>query len=535
MINKNSKGFFFVLITFLILGYIITSVSLITKSIDVSEKKFAEKFKFSNLEIVAEQISEEKLQKFSQLAAYRALSELNSQTVDYPLKKGPETDEAKYFSLAMEELIKEGTTSGTNFDDSEVIPPLEIYYTDENDLNFDSWKTSLEDTINPLGLTVSSYSFSDFKIKQLDYRTFDYSFTVSFSVVDKATSVKIDKVIKLNGKLDVQGLNDPAFARFTKDNNLASGEGIQKQFFFNPNYIDPKINKPVGTSPEPLYLYSNDESKEGQGWFYGRVVPVDQVYKLNPLDYESSILMGTFNEITNSFEYDKFGAYLVTSPPETSQGCGPEKPKQSETFNALDPESDCEDPISISLKNPTDKPFVVVPDLKFSELGIPQLYFPEEKLEVRLLFVTNADPKEVNSDPTKKLNANPKFYNIEPMRDFVTCGYYAKNENSPSYLQRLFKDSYSLKGKEFGIESFAFGRWIGGDEIPGLSDDLSRLDKEMANNQNGKPILGMPGCKNKELCKTDSFIGHFKLFTDSITDYLGESAEELTCDSTKCG
>src|SRR3989338_9055915 len=99
MINKNSKGFFFVLITFLILGYIITSVSLITKSIDVSEKKFAEKFKFSNLEIVAEQISEEKLQKFSQLAAYRALYELNSQTIDYPLKKGPESDESKYFSL----------------------------------------------------------------------------------------------------------------------------------------------------------------------------------------------------------------------------------------------------------------------------------------------------------------------------------------------------------------------------------------------------------------------------------------------------
>lgn len=43
----NYKGFFFVLVSFFILGYILTSLTLWTKSIDVAEKKFAEKFKFS--------------------------------------------------------------------------------------------------------------------------------------------------------------------------------------------------------------------------------------------------------------------------------------------------------------------------------------------------------------------------------------------------------------------------------------------------------------------------------------------------------
>ena len=510
------KGFFFVLVSFFILGYILTSLTLWTKSIDVAEKKFAEKFKFSNVELAVSQLTEEKVSDFAEMSAYYALYKLNEHSINYPVVPadgGSGSGNEAEFKNAKDVvwfLIQNGSASGNYFEES---APLVYDTSEQSDLTFAGWFGSINKSLSYIGAQVDSFGVSSFTMNQTDPSHLNYSFKVDFSASDKSSIMFITRSFVVNGTLELQGLDDPAVARETKE--ILNGSEVRKQFFFHETYPSPASTNPAQIS----------SGSAGQGWFYGRIVAASDAPSISPFMRNVTILIGTYEEISSqvgiNYNYDDFGAFVLTSESITSDsGCGGSKKNEIGTFNAIEYDStSCAAKIKGGFK--TEKPFIVASGFLLSDV-VPH---PEIGGQF-VLFVNSADQSEVSSNPEKKLGS-PKIYDIELLRDYVICSYYTVNPKAPSYLQRLFKNSYEMEGGKLGIESFVFGKWLGGSDYP-AADIYSRLDREMFKEITGINVRGMPGCKNKEMCGSDSQVGHFKLTDQSAKNYIGPDATDST-------
>lgn len=538
---NSKKGFFFVLATLIVLSYIVASITLWTKSIEISERAYAEKFKLSNLELAVSQISQEQVSSFTNIAAYHALYRINQiAATESKLKDGSSTKgEFYYVSHAFGLMIENGSLDKNDFDF-----PVQVSSPQSSDeeKSFRGFFTKINDTISIVGLEVKSYSFSDFKLNQTSSNELNYSFNLAFSIEDRSSHVFLSRNYFINGTLKIDGLIDPAVKDETKK---VLGEGINKQFFFLETGKELlSYEEREDLNPIPI-----ETGTEGQGWFYGPAVTVAEADSADVFARNSTILVGTFDEITglipgtgssdvDSPSWEQFGAYILTNEPVLLQECSKGIFEESSvtTFNALSC-GQAEGEVFIKPANKINKPFAVVLDFDLESSITQYTYYGlgDEKPAVnerRLLFVNKYSEKEIASDPVKKLSSAPKIYSIEELRDMAICGYYINQTDAPSYLQRLFVSPYERKGGDFGIESFAFGTWIK-DKTGQFSDGLSRLDNELFKNEDGRKIRGMPGCKTLGMCNSDSQIGHFRL-GNSKDDYLGDFTGYVACKNENC-
>jgi len=527
--KNTTRGFFFVLITLLVLGYILASITLWAKSMEIAEAQYSEKFKMSNLEMVVSQISQERVEKFADISAYHALSAINALSVETPLKKGSDTDQQLHVQNAFRNMMENGTIVNDDFENPSALSSDTVY----NDYSFGGWFSKINATISSLGLEVEHYSFSEFKLNQTAMDELNYSFKVEFSISDNSNRAHLERIYYVNGTLKLTGLIDPAIKRETFEK---LGYPIEKQFFFlldDKNAINAKYLVPYDVNPSKL-----TSGTEGQGWFYGPVVSFADAKSVPVLERNTTILVGNYSEITDligteatSLHWSQFGAYIVTNAPYAVSSCG-DFSSQDNAFNALDCQLGSSD-AKIKDSTKLDKPFAVVPG--FSLDTVPSYAYSDGKggyANKRVLFVNKYPPEEVSSSPKKKLSSAPVVYSIEKIRDMAVCGYYVHNPKAPSYLQRLFDSPYQLKDEKFGIETFAFGAWINGTE-GGYADDLSRLDRELFTAETGEKVRGMPGCKTYEMCNSGSPVGHFSL-GDSSIDYLNESKAKIQCKDSLC-
>jgi len=488
VIKMNKKGFFFVVVTFLILTYILTSIASWTMAIQTSEKRFSEKFRTSNIETIIEQVTEEKLNKVASINAKYALQELGMYSVENPVKVGEPGDEYSYINKSMYELMILGEADGDNFVTGKTFP-----FASESSM-FD-WTRKLNATINKIGFTVSEFSVSNFNIYQKNIESVEYSFKVHLVVEEKAGKTSISRNYNINGIVSIQGMVDPMSEREAKKEDIDLG----KQFFFNEKY-----NETGDMNAEKMA----DEGSEGQGWFYGPVVTVDDASTIDPWLMESYILVGSYDNIMGldqETEWGQFGAYILTTEPELEEEAGGTCYDQSKTLSPIDNDDNCVPKIKGG-DDKTDKPFMVLED-----------YSPSGPI----LFIAENSPQGVENSPNLKFS-DVDVYFIENFRDFVMCGYYTHNENAPSFFQRMFEDALTMNDSELGIESFIVGKFVGGSEAK-YSDSRSRLDRELFLNPAGTnvKIRGMPGCKSPEMCDNDnSILGHFRMSEDAINDYL---------------
>ena len=136
-------------------------------------------------------------------------------------------------------------------------------------------------------------------------------------------------------------------------------------------------------------------------------------------------------------------------------------------------------------------------------------------------FVLIDNEKESSSD---KMSGYHRIWDITKLRDMTVCGFYV-HAGGPSFFQRMVANAQSLQSNELGIESFLVGQWAGG-ALDTHNDYRSRLDWEFYQNIQGQDeIKGMPGCKNAQMCKSDSDatsegVGLFKL-TQNATERYG--------------
>lgn len=521
----DKKGFLFTVTIFLILTYILISISVWVKSIEASERSFSQFYQESTVELSIEQITQEKLETVSDIIMNRNLFRLDENSITYPLKTGPEGSETKYAKNVIFDLLMNGSSTNPEYFQSS---PGDLAIPESNS-SLTAWAGNLNSSLRAIGIYINQFEVSNFTFEQSSIDKIKYSFDMKLELKDYTNTSAVSRNYKISREISITGLVDPALARESKNVIDNDSKTIYRQFFFNKDYANSSDISITQISPSKIY--------GGQGWLYGSLalaagtsnhVP-SAISVPSELRY-SYILVGTFDEIhaLSKPVYDEFGGYIITDEPKTSDsGCGPSKLQESNTFNALDYTNSPECKSKISDGGAlTDAPFIVASgfDPKTAP-DCPSLDGSNQTLKCVLILNTYTQA-EVAANPQKKLSVSASgIFGVETIRDFVMCGYYTHNPNAPSYLQRLINNPYSYNSSDFGIETFVVGLYANDYSI---YDTNSRLDRELFNGSvHGIKVRGLPGCKNSIWCSDSPDIGIFAVSDETKSNY---GLDKIACD-----
>jgi len=515
---KTRKGFLFVVTVFLILTYILLSISVWVQSLEASERSYSELYKESSVELIIDQITPPKVNDISNVIMTRGMFVLNRHSVDHTMKEGSEY-EHQHIESALEEYLKDGAPSAEHFNDG-VAPESEY------NASLGGWMHSLNVSLIAVGAYIDHFEIDDFEIEQNSYDTVDYSFNMSLSLRDTSGTTTITRTYPVEGTVNITGYVDPAAVRESDEME----EPVYRQFFFYPEY-----GSPAELSPDNI-----EDIESGQGWFYGPLIGVSEAASLEADHRHRYIIVGTYSEITSLADDTRnmYGGYIVTNSPGKTDVCsegGTSYYDEVNTFNALQYESvagSCE--VSMDMDTYTFKPYIVAPGFSIgSAPECPDLI--RGTTEKCALMIAEHTPEYIIEDDSHYDDkydspAHTGIYGIEDLRDYTLCGYYVPNENAPSYLQRLMNDSYS-RTSIHGIETFFIGEYM----KPSVYDEYGRLGRNIFNGtMMDELIRGMPGCKNAGMCTASGVItGHFGLTSETIDEY---GAGSIDCgDGAECG
>lgn len=520
----DKKGFLFTVTIFLVLMYILLSISVWVKSVETSEQSFSEFYKESTVELAIDQITPAKLDNVSYVIMNRNLLRLNDNSIDNPLKAGPAGDENKEIRQAMGEMLMYGNASETHFVGQAV--PVEY------NTSLSAWAGSLNASLRSIGVYIDYFNVSNFELGQDGLDKVNYSFDLDLGIKDVANTSAITRSYHIQNEVSVSGLVDPALARLTKS-GVGENETVYRQFFFKPDLYP---------NESSMLVQNLGQSVEGgQGWVYGPLamasgsaddVP-DGMNSLSPSARSNYILVGNYSDIMalSPDAYDMFAGFIVTSVPDHPSNCSSFLNEQN-TFNPITYQGkSCAPVIDGSAGALTNKPFIIAPGFSPASAPICPVLIDNSTMGRCVLMLNNYLPSDVNADPAKKLAVSGSgLFNLESLRDFTMCGYYTHSPSAPSYLQHLLVDSYSRNDSLLGIETFVVGNYA---SDYSKYDNSSRLDRELLNTSiAGVKIRGMPGCKDFASCSDSPPTGIFSASEQAIADFgLGS----IACDNGAAG
>lgn len=526
----DKKGFLFTVTVFLILTYILLSISVWVKGVETSERAYSEFYKESTVELAVEQITPAKVDNVTSIIMNRALFSLNDYSIAHPVKDGTAAgNEDAYISDALHSLLVNGTAPGSDFQDGVAMP--------DDGSSLAAWMSNLNASLLAIGVYASDFSVSDFSVSQGGIDTVDYGFNMSLKLKDYSNTSAVTRTYHIVNSLDISGLVDPALARGSRD-LVDDPHTAYRQFFFN---------KSIYGSPETILVRQLGNGQAGQGWVYGYLASAAQsgasalVPYANDVDLSQRrnyIITGSFPDIAALGEavYGGFAGYIVTDTPGSTTQCtvkstGAVKKNELGTFNPIKYSGDACDQVSIdpSAGAATSKPFILAHGFDTVNAQECPVFTGNETLG-RCALITNAWlPSDVSGNPLKKLDSSSSgIYGVEDMRDFVMCGYYTQDAAAPSYFQRMLPDSYS-RNSSLGIETFVIGQYANSTNY----DLNSRLDRELFNSSiEGVKIMGLPGCRNYETCADTPSTGIFAVSKEVAEAY---GLDKLMCSGTRCG
>ena len=217
-INRK-KGFLFVITVFLILTYMMLSISVWVKALEASERTYSELYKESTVELAIEQLTPAKVANVSDMVMTRAVFRVNDLSKEHPLKEGPVDDEYYYIKNAVYEYAVNGSPSGSNFYDD--------YTPDtEGNASLGGWVSTLNASLLAIGVYIDDFEIYDFSFDQEDYKTLNYSFRMDLSMRDTSGATSLVRTYEVSNRIPITGLVDPAIAR------ESGSETIYRQFFF---------------------------------------------------------------------------------------------------------------------------------------------------------------------------------------------------------------------------------------------------------------------------------------------------------------
>ncbi len=531
MSNKhNYRGFFFVLVAFILLSYILVSTYAWVRAIEASERTYSDAFRASTLTTLADQVSEQRMNQYADIASHYAMYKLVGHSVENPLqdKRG---DEYYHIRAAFFELLTNCTTLQEHFVD---LVPVEYTPSEKDTYCFSGFLGRLNTSLATSGFEVQDFSVSNFSLNEtMRPLELEMNLTLYLRIKDLQSNTSIDRTYHISRIVNVTGYKDPLLEResisklrATPGSNLT----IKKGMYLYPITADDDNNvtyEDLMNAHEMLYPDRLGQGSEGQGWFYGNLVLWN---KAGNVAYPSqSILVGNYSDIISVHNYNEFGAYILLNEPETTSiPCGI---TQYDTFNAIhhddkpSPGSSCPDP---RLTDETDKPFMVYADEKAFMNEIYKKSRGPDAFPNSVLFISKYSYDEISSDPDLKTESAPVVFDIENLRDFTRCSYYIMDvNNSPSFLQRLLVNGYN-RTSPIGLETLLVGKWAGGVDNPDPNWNMySRVDREFFAKKDGEKVRGMPGCKDAFMCADDpmiSDVGNFRFGSpESMEFYLGTS------------
>ena len=154
----DKKGFLFTVTIFLILTYILLSISVWVKGVETSERAYSEFYKESTVELAIEQITPAKVDNVTNIIMNRALFKLNDFSIDHPVKAGPTDNENRYINDSLYGLLVDGTAPDSDFRDGTGFTDI--------DASLAAWVTNLNASLGAIGVYVSDFSISDFNVSQ---------------------------------------------------------------------------------------------------------------------------------------------------------------------------------------------------------------------------------------------------------------------------------------------------------------------------------------------------------------------------------
>lgn len=543
----NRKGFFFIIMAFVLISYILVSTYTWVRAIEMEESRYSEAFRTSSMEMLLAQITEDSIFEFANISGHYAFYRMNHHSIENPVKVPDGIDIASAESLdgseisnmesIMRGLILEGKASPDYFHGDG------ISYTSEemSTYTFDGWASQLNSSLSTSGFELVEIGIDEesFEFTQTGFTSFLVEFTMSVHIKDKqadsATSVLRTYAIAL--PIEAQGMVDPYIARESENLNLMEGGEhvlVGKPIFLAP-YWEDGFEALCSDGASGGSCYYVDDGEEGQGWFYGPMVSVEDANTIPQNVTYNYILVGNYSDIRALSNHNEFGAYILTNSPTLKGSACSSKSDQDDTFNPIEYNGDCDPYIDTGSNSYTERPFMVYEGFELSD-GFKGVEFQPTWGEhiPKLLFVSRANPWEVETDPELKLQ-DVSIYDIEMLRDFVMCGYYMPRNNSPSFLHRMFdiQDMFDSSSpvygnwpeSEWGFETTAEGTWAGGNIVEASKwDTFSRVDveffSEVADTSSNpvQMIKGMPGCKSNLMCNMEFeydpdlwHVGHFRL------------------------
>lgn len=504
---------------FVILAYILLSISVWVRSVEASERIYAESYKESTVELAIMQLTPEKVDALSQKILYRALFRINEESVTNPVKPGSGDTEFENVEAAFSELFINGSASADYFESGEGLAP-------ENS-SMSVWVRNMNASLLAIGMHIDDFIIYDFHISQSSPYKLNYSYKMNLSMSDVGKRTQLSRTYNLSNNISILGIIDPAIARGTFDSTDGS-QTAYRAFYFNDDY-----EMPSSISTEPILAY--DALYGGQGWFYGYVRDVSDASDILKAERKKYILVGSFNDIRDADPFEQFGGYILTNDPYAGAegGCsrdGFTYRNQRNTFMALTYDGPgCE--ASFVESTYTDIPFIEAEDFRVSSaLSCPKLWPVGSEDERCALFISPYSHDEIFSNPGRKTASGAGIYNIEEIRDFIMCGYYTHSEDAPSYMQRLFQDSYDRSSEPFGIETFVIGEYANSSSYEGLS----RLDRNLLQEIGGHAVRGLPGCRQYEHCSGSPSTGVFVLDADAAGPLVYDVADAYCERSEGC-
>ncbi|VVB98028.1 Uncharacterised protein [uncultured archaeon] len=515
--NKSSKGFFFVLISFILVMYIFLYLTAWMNAMEISEKTASEKFRAATLEGIVSQLSEQRFAEFFDIAGYYAFFKIDDFASDpaHPLRYNS-SDEIRYLRHAFNSTVftgESGDFEGQNLTYSEA---------EKRTYTFGAWLDNLNKTLTPAGLEVKNFEIYNTSFNQTGPVTFNASMDIYMFVQDRLNStLSITRRFHVQEEFNITGLADPMIKREYR--KLSANTTVERQIFLNAIY----------DSPSKLAPKAVINGTMGQGFFYGPMVAAKDVTCASPSESDKIqyIIVGNFSDIQAACGWQQFGAYIVTNNPvmETMDGCSPKSETQTfmaVTYQELPSSSTCSLVVDTGFPSGGAKPFAVIPGFKISDFRGP-------KNSSNALMIAKYAPDEVGSDnDSVSLKYYPvAAYDLEALRDATVCSYFIPSERAPSFAQRLSKNAPYLNST-FGMETLLVGKWAGGTDLTNY-DNRSRVDFEFFQNTpplDAEKVRGMPGCKSFPMCVLrtgdDAPLGHFRMSDDSLALY---GADKIAC------
>lgn len=526
--KNHSKGFFFTLISFILVLYIYVYLTAWINAGEIQERASSERFRATDVEAIAAQLTQEKFQDFFNISGYYALYRINDfASYDNQTMKNDSSDGMRYLSKAFFGCLLSGQSNDT-FDSR---TGLAYNQSEKGTYTLAAWVNNLNRTLAPAGMNITIFNVSNAKFEQVDPVTFNGSMDISLYIEDNLHTISINRSFTLTQQFNISGLPDPMIARETRP-LLTNNAPAERQIYFRNVSID-----------ELKPRKWNQAATQGQGFFYGYLVNASQAHLIWPTSdtayplKSQYILVGTYDQIHMvSPTGEDFGGYIITTNPGNTTYDNCHEQSETDTFNAITYRGpNC----NAKVEDVTSRPYLVLPH--FSNLSwFYSHHFdinpPYPDSDSRALLIANSSVEQVKTATLSK-NRGGSLYEIERLRDLAVCTWFIPSDRAPSYPQRLTNAALYSNSSEFGMETFLVGSWAGGADLPSYKQ-YSRVDIEFFKQLDGTKIRGMPTCKNFNMCNLttgpDAPLGHFSL-TDASEQLYG--ADIIACDDYRsdCG